>query len=185
MQSYNAQTNMDGNNNAVSVNIGVSEIYHVKHRFPYLKSPSVQDEDFARVILNMYHEDMHVIQKNQMFRENNLSEYEHKQLIQEIACMGSSVYYLQGGNYKHNANEIQAEQHGIVKCYEYLKHTFSHKDSKQLESIVLNVVNDKMMNTSYFVHQSEPFTSLSDVEAAFDDAYIKSFSEPRSFFRRQ
>ena len=173
---------MNENNNAAGVDVGVSEIYHAKYRFLSSRLLKVQDEDFARVILNMYHEEMHVIQKNQMFRKNDLSKYEQRQLIQEIACMDNPVYYLQGGNYKHNANEIQAEQYGIMKCYEYLQHAFPHKDPKQLESIVLNVVNDKMMRYTYFVSQKEPFTSLSDVEAAFDDAYIKSFSEPRSFF---
>lgn len=82
-----ALTGEDDRNCASIVRIGVFEIYHAKRNFPYLKSSVVQDEDFAKVILNMYHEEMHVIQKNEIFRKQNLSEFEQNQLMQEIACM--------------------------------------------------------------------------------------------------
>ena len=171
---------MDENNNAVSINIGVSEIYNAKNKFLPFVSPKIQDEDFARIILNMYHEEMHVIQKNQMFQKERLSDNEKAQLLSEIACMGDTDYYL--SNYKYNTNEIQAEQYGIMKCYEYLYNKFQWADPGQLESIVLNVVNDKMINYTYFVSQREPFTSLSGVNEAFNKAYVQSFKELRTFF---
>lgn len=167
-------------NNAYKVELGTCEIQHATNKPLFFLQPKIQDEDFARVILNMYHEEMHVIQKNQIFQKENLSDMEKAQLLSEIACMGDKEYYL--SNYKYNANEIQAEQYGIMKCYEYLYNNFQWIDPEQLESIVLNVVNDKMMKYTYFVSRREPFTSLSEVNEAFSEAYTQSFTKPRTFF---
>lgn len=161
------------------MNIGVYEIQHAKRKFPYLEQPAVQDEDFARVILNMYHEEMHVIQKNEMFRKQNLSEYEQNQLMQEIACTYSRDYYLNGSNYYFNANEIQAEQYGIENTYEYLCDVFSDISHDQIENIIVNVVNQKAQ-TSYFI-ENRTYTSLNEILFAFDDAYDRSFAKTRDY----
>lgn len=179
---HEAKTYVDDNNYAIDVNIGTYEIQTAKRSFPYIKEPSISDEDFINVILNMYHEQMHCIQKNQLFREYNSDESIKAQAIQEIACMDNSDYYFNDGNYLINANEIQAEHYGIMKTHDYLCESFSWVDPKQLETIVLNVVNDKMQTSSYFVNQSEPFTSLSEVEDAFDEAYAASFETKRCYF---
>lgn len=136
---------------------------------------------FVWVILNMYHEKAHCIQKNELFRQSNLDGHTRNQLIQEIACNASHKYYCGESNYRLNASEIQAEKEGILGAYEYLCDKFPNIDEKEHEHIVLNIVNDKMMNSSYFVKQSKPFTSLQEVEDAFDDAYDKSFTKKRKF----
>lgn len=177
-----AKTYSDTNNYAIKVDVGIYEISKTKLSFPYVKQSIVSDEDFTNVILNMYHEQMHCIQKNQLFREYNSDESTKIQAIQEIACMDNPDYYFNDGNYLINANEIQAEHYGIMKAYEYLCDIFSDIDPKQLEAIVLNVVNNKMQTSSYFVNQSEPFTSLSEVEDAFDEAYVVSFETKRRYF---
>lgn len=179
---HEAKTYSDADNYAIKVDVGIYEISKTRRSFPYVKQFIVSDEDFTNVILNMYHERMHCIQKNQLFREYSLDELIKGQAIQEIACMNNPDYYFNDGNYLINANEIQAEHHGIIKTYEYLCDTFPDIDSKQLETIVLNVVNGKMQTASYFVNRSEPFTSLSEVEDAFDEAYAASFETKRRYF---
>ena len=116
-----------------------------------------------------------------MFRQTN-PEYAN-QLLQEIACNTSNDYYENNGNYLLNSNEIQAEHYGIMGAYDYLRDEFPEMDAKEHERIVLGIVNSKMMDpkADYFVKQSTPFTSLQEVEAAFDDAYDKSFTEKRIF----
>jgi len=172
---YDAATSITDDGYANEVSIGLVNVKNV----PFGRS--VSDENFTRVILNMYHEKMHCIQKNEMFRQTN-SEYEN-QLVQEIACNASNEYYENNGNYLLNANEIQAEQYGIMGAYNYLRDEFPEMDAKEHERIVLGIVNSKMMDpkADYFVKQSEPFKSLQEVETAFDVAYDKSFTEKRTF----
>lgn len=174
-----AATYTNHKNIAYKTEIGVHEICHPKRKFPYLKSSVVLDEDFASVILNMYHEEMHIIQKNDVFRKQNLSECEQNQLIQEIACMYSRDYYLNGSNYCFNANEIQAEQYGIESTYGYLCDKFPNISDDQIENIIVNVVNQKAQ-TSYFI-ENRTYTSLNEILSAFDDAYDRSFTKTRDY----
>lgn len=127
----------------------------------------------------MYHEEMHVIQKNEIFRKNNLSEFEQNQLMQEIACMYSKDYYLNGLNYYVNANEIQAEQYGIESTYEYLCDTFPDISDDQIENVIVDVVNQKA-RMSYFI-ANKSYTSLDEILSAFDDAYDRSFVQTRDY----
>lgn len=127
----------------------------------------------------MYHEEMHVIQKNEIFRKTDLSECERNQLVQEIACLYSRDYYLSGSNYRFNANEIQAEQYGIENVYEYLCNEFSDIPCDQIESIVVNVVNQKA-KMSYFIEE-KTYVSLDEILSAFDDAYDRSFTKTRDY----
>ncbi len=142
----------------------------------------VSDEMFVQVVLNMYHEKSHCHQKNELFRQFHFnSQEEYNQLVQEIACNASHDYYNGCSNYRFNASEIRAERDGIVGAYRYLCKEFSNVDKKEHERIILNIVNNKMMNLSYFVKQPKPFTSLQEVEDAFDDAYDNSFTQKRRF----
>lgn len=188
MSIYKAMTSSKLNNvadiddnSAKKVYIGVQEIFEAKRSFPYIRDALISDEDFVNVIINIYHERDHCVQKNKIFKKDKLNELEQAQLIQEIACLDNEPYYTGDSNYKTNANEIQAEHYGIMNAYNYLCKTFSDSDPKQLESIILDIVNDKMMNASYFVEQSEPFKSLQEVNQAFDAAYESSFTKRRIY----
>lgn len=68
-------------------------------------------------------------------------------------------------------------------AYDYLRDEFPEMDAKEHERIVLGIVNSKMMDpkADYFVERAEPFTSLQEVEAAFDDAYDESLTKKRMF----
>lgn len=161
--------------------IGIYEIEHAKGS--WFHQPDISDKLFTTVVLNMYHERCHCYQKGELFRRVDLNKQEQQQLIQEIACAGNYDYYFNdNGNYRVNASEIQAEKEGIYNTYEYLCNEFPNVDAKEHERIILNIVNNKMMTSSYFVEQSTPFTSLQEVEDAFDDAYDTSFTKDREYY---
>ena len=169
---------------ATGVAIGVKDLkYASDERFRISKrNVEVSDDVFARIILNMYHEKSHCYQKNELFRQSHFNvQEENNQLVQEIACRASDEYYEGCSNYRFNASEIRAERDGIVGAYKYLCNEFPDVNEKEHERIILNIVNDKMMNLSYFVKQSKPFTSLQEVEDAFDNAYDNSFMQKRRF----
>ena len=171
------------NGYATGVEIGINELEYAKDGKFHLSRDNVEisDDIFARIILNMYHEKSHCIQKNELFRQSNLDGQVRNQLVQEIACTASYKYYGGESNYRLNTSEIQAEHYGIMSAYNYLCNEFPNVAEKEHERIILNIVNDKMMNSSYFVRHSKPFTSLQEVENAFDDAYDNSFVQKRRF----
>ena len=162
------------------VSISTANIMPVRKSIAQLINPTVSDTDFAKIIINMYHEHMHCIQKNQIFKQEHLDENSMNQIIQEIACMYSNDYYLNGSNYRFNANEIQAEQYGIESAYEYLCDEFPDVPADQLESIIVDIVNEKAHMTSYFIKDKQ-YTSVDEILSAFDDAYDKSFMETRFY----
>lgn len=172
----------DKNGFADSVEINMYNINHAKKSFEHFMNPLVSDTDFAKVVLNMYHEQCHCIQKNYLFRLDEIDESSKKQLIQEIACRENPDYYENDGNYSINASEIQAEQYGILHAYDYLCKEFPDVDVKQHEKILVDIVNEKMQKSTYFVCSDKPFTSLREVEDAFDKAYDESFTKNRIYF---
>lgn len=103
-------------------------------------------------------------------------------MIQEIACIDNPDYYINDGNYSINANEIQAEQFGIMKTYQYLCDEFSSVDSKYHEAVLVNIVNDKMQDSTYFVKNQKPFESLQEINDAFNKAYDESFDKTRYYY---
>ncbi len=175
-------TYSDKNGFADSIEINTYHINHARKSFGHFINPLVSDTDFAKVVLNMYHEQCHCIQKNYLFRLDDMDESSRMQLVQEIACRENPDYYKNDGNYSINASEIQAEQYGILHAYEYLCDEFPDVDAKQHEKILVDIVNEKMRNFTYFVCSDKPFTSLQEVEDAFDAAYDESFMKNRTYF---
>ncbi len=169
-----AGTYSDNDGYATDVLIGTYELEYAKDgRFHLSKNNiKISDKVFVTVILNMYHEKAHCIQKNELFRQTHLDADAANQLIQEIACMDNHDYYFNNGNYKINANEIQAEHYGIMNAYKYLCDEFPKINPVDHEHLILDIVNDKMLNSTYFVSSPTPFKSLSEVEKAFDDACV-------------
>ena len=178
---FTAGTYYDKNGYAVKTEIGIKEINHPKS-FLQRINRTVSDKDFTQAVLNMHHEYIHCIQKNQTFRQENLNEYERQQMTHELACIDNPEYYKDNGNYSKDANEIQAEYYGVRSTYEYMCSTFSDVPPEYIESVILEIVNEKMMYSTYFLEQTEPFTSLDDVYAAFEDAYEKSFTAEQLYF---
>ena len=173
-------THTDNNGYATSVSINTTIIQCAKRTPKHFLNPTVSDTDFAKIIINMYHEHMHCMQKNNLFKQEHPDENSMNQMIQEIACMYSNDYYLDGSNYRFNANEIQAEQYGIESAYEYLCDEFPDVHPDQLESIIVDIVNEKARMTSYFIKDKQ-YASVDEILSAFDDAYDKSFMETRFY----
>lgn len=144
----------------------------------------VSYENFAQVVLNIFHEATHCEQRNVIFQKSNATIDEINQAINAVACFGNKTYYRGFSNYYINPNEIQAEYYGVMSTYQYLCDTFSEIDKEQHEQIVLNIVNRKSKPPlSYWIRSSkaEGFTSLSEVEAAFQSAYEESFMCKRMY----
>lgn len=161
---YDASTHITDDGLADEVRIGLVNIQNTPFTRP------VSDENFVRVVLNMYHEKMHCIQKNVLFKEENLDEHTEKQLIQEIACRDNPEYYKDNGNYVVNTNEIQAEKYGIENAYIYLCQNFGEEHKQEFENILVNIVNEKKKD-SYFIKSSQDFKTLDEIYDAFDKAY--------------
>ena len=175
-----AGTYRDNMGYAKSVTIGMSEILNAFSTGFHKSNPKISDNIFANVVLNMYHEKEHCIQKNELFRKEMLDEFEQKQLISEIACMDNGEYYKGDGNYTKNINEMEAERKGIASAYEYLRKEFPWLDKpdtdgvNKLESILVNVVNKKKTQT-YFLEDFPDFKCLDEIYAAFDKAEKNSY----------
>ena len=175
-------TYCNNNGYAIKTEIGIQEIEHPKQSFIKRRNPIVSDKYFIQVILNMHHEYTHCIQKNQTFRQENLNEYERQQMTHELACIDNPEYYKDNGNYSKDVNEIQAEYYGVQSAYEYMHKSFPDIPSEYIESIILKIVNEKIIYSTYFLKQTKPFTSLDDVYAAFEGAYEKSFTAEQLYF---
>ena len=145
-------------------------------------NPPVSEFNFAWAVLNAFHETAHYKQKNQLFRQNQLSQNGQQQLIQDVACAASEDYYWMNGNYKININEIQAEYCGIQSAYDYLCEEFDDIPVTHHEQIILQVINYKMKNFTYFVNQEKPFESLDEVYDAFNKAYENAINTKRLYF---
>lgn len=177
---YVAGSHIDSAGFVEFVNIGVAEIARAKNGL-FCRN-NISDELFALSTINVYHEKMHCLQRNCLFRQSDLTNSASNQLVQEVACRENYDYYFRDGNYTMNASEIQAEQYGIVKSYEYLCSVFVDIDSRYHEKLLVDVVNNKMNSSSYFIKNHDDFTSLQEIIDAFDDAYDASFSQKRMYY---
>ena len=143
----------------------------------------VDDTDYARMILNIYHEGQHATQFNQFFQSDD--EFAKNQALEEIAKYNNPEYYLCGENYKINSNEIQAEYVAFKRLNGYLSSIVSNKEKKE---ILLNLVNQKIVesNGNYFIaDKGGVFTKdekdtignniIEKIDDAFADAYAASF----------
>lgn len=138
----------------------------------------VDDTDYARMILNIYHEGQHAIQFNQLFQSDDVLA--KNQAIEEIAKYDNPEYYLCGENYKINLNEIQAEHSAFKRLNSYLSMVVSNEERNE---ILLNLVNQKIVESDgcYFIEDKggtfirDEIDVIEKIDDAFADAYAKSF----------
>lgn len=164
-----------------AVEINVFNIMHTARSVAHPFNPSVSEDDFAEVILNMYHAYCHYIQMNNVFRKSSLDWCWRHQLIFHIECLRNSEYY--SSTYWINSNEIQAEYYGIVRAYKYLCSEFPDVDPQFHEAVVVHVVNTRMQKFEYFVNSDAPFSSLDDIKKSFEAAYNESFVKQELMMR--
>lgn len=181
LSSYTGFTYIDNTQKIAYVEIGIFNIANAKLGPIKSKFAMISDKDFALAIINLYHETMH-IKQNELYKQPDLPDTMKSQLMQTIACFGSPDYYKNElNNYNNNANELQAEQFGIQKAYEYLCFRFQNISNKYHEKVILGIINEKQHNTTYFINKNTAFASLDEINQAFDKAYDESFMKNRNF----
>ena len=156
--------------------IGIKEIF--KPNLLYLPSDykKVKDNDFVNTIVSIFHESRHLNAKLfgcEYFRDNKMDDYYVQ--LSYMAREGNDSYYI--NNYNSMAYEIDAEQYAINAAFEYLKCNFS--DDVDCEQLIVNYVNGRIRRNEYkidFVNNHDEYTSLDQINKAFDDKFNKSKS---------
>ena len=76
--------------------------------------------------------------------------------------------------------EIDAEQNGICKAYEYLQKRFPNADC---EKLIVDVVNYKAESLKYFIEPKHPngYSTIKEINKAFDAAFEQSKKEQRGY----
>lgn len=156
--------------------IGIKEIF--KPNLLYLPSnyKKVKDNDFVNTIVSIFHESRHLNAKLfgcKYFRDNKMDDYYVQ--LSYMAREGNDSYYI--NNYNSMAYEIDAEQYAINAAFEYLKCNFS--DDVDCEQLIVNYVNGRIRRNEYkidFVNNHDEYTSLDQINKAFDDKFDKSKS---------
>lgn len=176
-------TTIANNDNTMKITL------HIGTKFSTL--PMAQDLDiplsdfkFLQVITTTFHEIAHVEQQTEIFQQINPSNSDIGMTINNTAIRNNYGYYKapNGYNYKHNPNEIHAEFQSILSTYMYLQREFSLLSQEECTDIMLKYINQRQnSNDGYWIHSSKPFTSIEEIEKAFEQAYIRSFQTKRIY----
>lgn len=174
-----ASTVNNTSGHAVSVMIGINDLQKSQNGIINFLVPN---ENFVNVIINTYHEAMHVCQKNILFQDENAESNIKRQAITAIARYGNNNYYKCNGNYDKNPNKIQAEWYGVKSAYDYLCDVYSNIDREHHEKLILNAINEKVRHT-YCIHPKDGMTfhSFDELMSAYEDAYSQSFTRRRDY----
>ena len=97
-------------------------------------------------------------------------KHDTKVIVNTAPCNPITDEFLSKA-YMVTPNEIEAEYYGIMNTYEYLCDTFPNIDKNIHEQLMVNFVNQKSEQYSYWIHHSndKQFTSLFEIEQAFDN----------------
>lgn len=138
----------------------------------------VPDLNFVTTIINIFHENRHInnaLNKYQNCRSNK--DDDNALLISYLAKHYNSYYYIE--HYPNYLIEIDAEQSGILDAYDYLCYTYP-KHKELWEKLIVDYVNFKAQNFTYFIYKSDGFTSLNEINTAFDESFDNSKSHKRN-----
>ena len=129
--------------------------------------------DYARMILNVYHESQHAIQCNEVF--NTSDSFAQAQAIENIAGYNNPEYYVCGGNYQINLSEIDAEHSGFLALKVYLSKAVGEDMTKE---IIVNLVNQKISDSDgrYFIKNTNGQFSIDD-EHVIEERYAELVKE--------
>lgn len=129
----------------------------------------LQDDVFVNTLVAIRHEERHC-RVFDMIRSGNCGE---SLLCAHVAKQGSNSYYV--FNRTCFATEIDAEYHGVMGAYNDL---IALCDEDDAERLICDYVNDRCTNYAYYIvsHDGASFSSISQIEDAFFDAYELSTS---------
>ncbi len=151
----------------------------------FAKLMDVDDVKFARVLLNIYHEQEHVRQSNEYF-QLQMSSAEHKrQAIEYIARFDNAEYYEDNFNYHINSNEIGAERAGFLGLRNYMNENLKYISIADKNAVILDLMNEiyQKNNGDYYIKpEGDKFQSLDEIENAFNKAYEDSFNTKKTYF---
>lgn len=151
----------------------------------FAKFIPVDDMKFARVLLNICHEQEHVRQSNEYFQSQISSDEYKRQAIEYIARFDNAEYYEDNGNYHKNSNEIEAERAGFLGLRKYMRDNLKHISIADKDAVILDLMNEiyKENNGDYYIKpEGEKFQSLDEIEDAFNKAYKDSFNAKKRYF---
>lgn len=140
---------------------------------------SINDFDFVGYLITLNHEFRHMDNFfNQYKNTRNTAEDCRYLAVNYLTRQGSDIYYET--NYEMMPIEIDAEQNGICKAYEYLHRKFPNADC---EKLIADVVNYKAENLNYFIKPKYPsgYNTIKEINEAFDVAFEQSKKEQRRY----
>lgn len=165
--------------NSGSISDGPTGTFDIKINQPIRRKGIFQNlaepMDFVNYIRILYHEEQHIKQSViDLYKSNKYQTCDFDAKIQmaikNIACIGNYDYY-NGSNYRYNNNlaEIDAEYTAIMNTYDFLRDNIS---SKYAEQLICDMVNEKSLNTDYFIIGG--YDNLDDIAEEFSDQYERA-----------
>lgn len=159
--------------------VGAKELYLHNSVFG---DRSVLDRNFMRVTIALFHEIRHTTNAlNDYMDVTKLKSMNDALAINFIAKHGNVDYYKNNGNYTKNIIEIDAEKHGVMGAYKYLKRSFPKVKSEDIEKIFVDYINDRIQQQNGFEDvpyqikdKSLQISFIDDVEQAFDAAMYEA-----------
>lgn len=149
----------DGMFGDLSIDVG----YHPRLTNGVFKK--VYDIDFLTVVCALYHEEQHVIQACDKYQNISADEDTIQMAIRKIATETNVKYYYGANRYDNDLSEIDAELHGVVSTYNYVRAEFPDVNADKL---ICELVNNKS-KIGYFVHGE--YSSIDEIIDAFSNAY--------------
>lgn len=143
------------------------------------KTLEIKDFDFVGYLITLNHEFRHMDNFFNQYKNTKSTAEDCRYLaVNYLARQGSDIYYET--NYEIMPIEIDAEQNGICRAYEYLQKRFPNEDC---EKLIVDVVNYKAENLKYFIEPKFPngYNTIKEINDAFDKAFEQSKKEQRGY----
>lgn len=158
------QTLIDISNNTSHIRIGSN----MQKIFPLNRLP-IDDRDFVKIGVTLFHEVNHY--------QQHTKEYTEECLLSELSKYKNDSYYKE--SWHELPHEIHAEYSGVMTMWKVMTEEFT---PEQADDCVLDYINTKASQTKYMIPPiSGSYQSKKEVEHAFEQAYEKSLTEKRTF----
>lgn len=165
----------DSVNGDLSIHVGLDGLEE-KHKF----HTTVSDLNYTRCIIGIFHEYRH--SRHFLESYHDMSDKNIYLATNHLACQNNHSYYCENRNYPVNPREIDVERYAVFDAYSYLSNQFPDVDC---ESLILKYVNFRVDVSDYFIKPSgKKFTSLEEVNVAFDKAFEDSKTAKRTCYTR-
>lgn len=153
----------------------------------FLPFSRVSDEKFVQVLVSMFHENRHMTNCLNGYKDCRSDKTENLALSMcYLADQNNSFYYKGNHNYHMNLREIDAEHAGILDAYDYLCYQFPDKQA-DCEQLVLDYVNHKrelVLNGDidyFFDNSCRRFECIDDIDVVFSQLFVDAMNKSRSY----